>query len=35
MFAGGFTVVFFGLYAAGNGQKKGTPAYFHWFEYSI
>ncbi|PFO06319.1 glycoside hydrolase 43 family protein [Bacillus sp. AFS076308] len=33
--AGGFTGVYFGLYAAGNSQKKSTPAYFDWFEYSI
>jgi alpha-N-arabinofuranosidase len=33
--AGGFTGVYFGLYAAGNGHKKSTPAYFDWFDYSI
>ena len=33
--AGGFTGVYFGLYAAGKGQKRITPAYFDWFEYSI
>jgi xylan 1,4-beta-xylosidase len=31
--AGGFTGVYFGLYAAGNGQNRSTPAYFDWFEY--
>lgn len=31
--AGGFTGVYFGLFAVGNGQKKSNPAYFDWFEY--
>jgi alpha-N-arabinofuranosidase len=32
--AGGFTGIYFGLYAAGSGEKRGTPAYFDWFEYN-
>jgi alpha-N-arabinofuranosidase len=28
-----FTGVYFGMYAAGNGKKSTTPAYFDWFEY--
>jgi xylan 1,4-beta-xylosidase len=31
--AGGFTGVYFGLYARGNGQGDPTPAYFDWFDY--
>jgi alpha-N-arabinofuranosidase len=31
---GGFTGVFVGLYATGNGQKSTAPADFDWFEYS-
>jgi alpha-N-arabinofuranosidase len=30
---GGFTGVFIGLYATGNGQKSTTPADFDWFEF--
>jgi len=30
---GGFTGVFLGLYATGNGQKSTRPADFDWFEY--
>jgi alpha-N-arabinofuranosidase len=30
---GGFTGVFVGLYATGNGQKSTPPADFDWFEY--
>jgi alpha-N-arabinofuranosidase len=30
---GGFTGVYFGMYATGNGQKSTTPADFDWFEY--
>jgi xylan 1,4-beta-xylosidase len=33
--AGGFTGVFFGLYATGNGRPSTTPAYFDWFEYRL
>ncbi|MGS2778794.1 beta-xylosidase family glycoside hydrolase [Robertmurraya sp. GLU-23] len=33
--AGGFTGVFFGLYATGNGSHSATPAYFDWFEYRL
>ena len=32
--AGGFTGVFFGLYATGTGSAALAPAYFDWFEYS-
>jgi xylan 1,4-beta-xylosidase len=32
--AGGFTGVFFGLYATGNGSDRSNPAYFDWFEYT-
>ena len=32
---GGFTGVFIGLYATGNGQKSTTPADFDWFEYKV
>lgn len=32
--SGGFTGVFFGLYATGNGRKSGAPAYFDWFDYA-
>ncbi len=31
--AGGFTGVYFGLYATGNGQPARTPADFDWFDY--
>ncbi len=31
--AGGFTGVFFALYASGNGQDAATPAFFDWFDY--
>jgi len=30
---GGFTSVYIGLYATGNGKKCSTPADFDWFEY--
>ncbi len=30
---GGFTGVFIGLFADGNGQKSTAPADFDWFEY--
>ncbi|MNJ43315.1 Beta-xylosidase [compost metagenome] len=33
--AGGFTGVYFGLYATGNGRKASQPAYFDWFNYQI
>jgi xylan 1,4-beta-xylosidase len=32
--AGGFTGVYFGMYATGNGCNCGVPADFHWFEYN-
>jgi alpha-N-arabinofuranosidase len=31
--AGGFTGVFVGLYATGNGQPSSAPAHFDWFDY--
>ncbi len=30
--AGGFTGVYFGLYATGNGRPASVPAHFDWFE---
>ncbi len=33
--AGGFTGVYFGLYATGNGKRGTTKAYFDWFDYII
>lgn len=32
--AGGFTGVFFGLYATGNGKPCQSPASFDWFQYT-
>jgi xylan 1,4-beta-xylosidase len=31
--AGGFTGIYFGLYATGNGRPCSVPAAFHWFDY--
>jgi alpha-N-arabinofuranosidase len=31
--AGGFTGVYFSMYATGNGRPCTAPAYFDWFEY--
>lgn len=31
--AGGYTGVYIGLYATGNGRRCSTPAYFDWFQY--
>ncbi|MBS3764353.1 MAG: family 43 glycosylhydrolase, partial [Planctomycetes bacterium] len=31
--AGGFTGVFLGMYATGNGQPCNAPAHFDWFDY--
>ncbi len=31
--AGGFTGVYLGLYATGNGQPASSPAHFDWFDY--
>jgi xylan 1,4-beta-xylosidase len=31
--AGGFTGVYIGMYATGNGRPCKAPAYFDWFEY--
>lgn len=33
--AGGYTGVFFGLYATGNGKDLHSPAYFDWFDYMV
>jgi len=33
--AGGFTGVYIGLYATGNGAKASQPAYFDWFRYKV
>ncbi|MHC4713517.1 MAG: glycoside hydrolase family 43 protein [Planctomycetota bacterium] len=33
--AGGFTGVYFGLYATGNGRKSSSVAGFDWFEYRV
>ncbi|MNW16151.1 hypothetical protein D3C71_2149060 [compost metagenome] len=33
--AGGFTGVYFGMYATGNGSKAKQPAAFDWFHYEI
>ncbi len=32
---GGFTGVYFGMYATGNGEPSTTPADFDWFDYNI
>ncbi|MGY4760186.1 beta-xylosidase family glycoside hydrolase [Paenibacillus caseinilyticus] len=31
--AGGFTGVYIGVYATGDGRPCTVPAYFDWFEY--
>jgi len=31
--AGGFTGVYWGMYASGNGKRCLRPAYFDWFDY--
>ncbi|HZG86273.1 hypothetical protein [Paenibacillus sp.] len=31
--AGGFTGVYFGMYATGNGSACAAPAHFDWFRY--
>lgn len=31
--AGGFTGLYFAMYATGNGKKSTTPAYFNYFDY--
>jgi xylan 1,4-beta-xylosidase len=33
--AGGFTGVYFALYATGNGQESRAPAFFDWFDYRV
>jgi xylan 1,4-beta-xylosidase len=33
--AGGFTGVYFGLYASGKGQASAAPVFFEWFDYRI
>jgi alpha-N-arabinofuranosidase len=32
---GGFTGVYFGMYATGNGKKSTAPADFAWFDYQV
>jgi alpha-N-arabinofuranosidase len=32
--AGGFTGVYLGMFATGNGNNSESPAYFDWFEYT-
>jgi alpha-N-arabinofuranosidase len=32
---GGFTGVYFGLYATGNGKPSSVPADFNWFDYEV
>jgi xylan 1,4-beta-xylosidase len=32
--AGGFTGVYFGMYATANGEQTNSAAYFDWFEYT-
>jgi alpha-N-arabinofuranosidase len=32
--AGGFTGVYFAMYATGNSQVSAAPAFFDWFEYA-
>jgi xylan 1,4-beta-xylosidase len=32
---GGFTGVYFGMYASGNGKRATVPADFAWFDYEI
>jgi alpha-N-arabinofuranosidase len=31
--AGGFTGVYFGMYATGNGKRSESAACFDWFDY--
>jgi xylan 1,4-beta-xylosidase len=33
--AGGFTGVYLGMFASGNGKISASPAWFDWFEYSF
>jgi xylan 1,4-beta-xylosidase len=33
--AGGFTGVYFGLYASGNGKSPKSTSYFDWFDYMV
>ena len=33
--AGGFTGVYFALYATGNGKMSRSPAFFDWFDYRM
>jgi len=33
--AGGFTGVYIGLYATGNGQASAAAAYIDWFDYQM
>jgi alpha-N-arabinofuranosidase len=33
--AGGFTGVYTGMFASGNGKSSLAPAFFDWFDYEI
>ena len=33
--AGGFTGVYIGMYATGNGKSASSPADFDWFRYQV
>jgi alpha-N-arabinofuranosidase len=33
--AGGFTGVYFAMYASGNGRNSSNPAYFDWFDHRV
>jgi alpha-N-arabinofuranosidase len=33
--AGGFTGVYLGMFASGNGKVSASPALFDWFEYTF
>ena len=33
--AGGFTGVYLGMFASGNGKVSASPAWFDWFEYTF
>lgn len=33
--AGGFTGVYLGMFASGNGKNSTSPAWFDWFEYNF
>jgi alpha-N-arabinofuranosidase len=33
--AGGFTGVYLGMFASGNGKVSASPAWFDWFDYGF